>query len=76
MPSQEQDGRVRAVATESAGAPPVGVAAHAVPGLVWHAMDPGDLVVRGPDVLILSLKGFETQDEEVVMIWEVVLKIQ
>jgi hypothetical protein len=76
MPGQEQDGRVRAIATESTAAPPVGVAAHAVPGLVWHAMDPGDLVIRRPDVFILSLEVFETQNEEVVMIWKVEFKVQ
>ena len=75
MPGQEQDGRVRAVPAEAAGVLPVGAAAHAVPGLVRHAVDTSDLVVRCLDVLILTLEVLETQDEEVVLVGEIALEV-
>jgi hypothetical protein len=66
---------VRAVASKAAGALPVCCAAYAVPGLVRHAMDTGDLIIRRRDIRALALEVLETQDQQVVLVREVTLKV-
>jgi hypothetical protein len=75
MPGQEQDGGMGAVASKAAVALPVRVAAHAVPRLVRHAMDTGDLVVGRQALLILALQALQAQDEEVELVGMVLLEI-
>ncbi len=75
MPGQEQNGRVCAVASEAAGGLPVCCAADPVPGFERQAMDAGKLVVRRQASLSLALEVLEAQDEEVVLVGEVTLKV-
>lgn len=75
MPSQEEDGGVRAVSSEAAGALPVRGATNTVPGLVWHAMDTGDLIVRRRVTRILALQVLQAQDQQVVLVGEIALEV-
>ena len=75
MPRQEQDGRMGAVSAKAAGALPVGGAAHAVPGLVGHAMDASNLVVGRRLGLILALEALEPQDQQVEQVGVVPLQV-
>lgn len=76
VPGDEQNGRVSAVSSESAAGLPVRAgAADAVPGLVGHAMDTGNLVVGRQLALIETLQLLEAQNIEVELVREVSLEV-
>jgi hypothetical protein len=75
VPGYEQNGRVSAVSSETTGRSPVGGAADAVPRLIRHAMDAGNLVEGGQLLLIETLQVTETENIEVELVREVSLKI-
>jgi len=75
VPGDEQDGRVRAIASKPAAPLPVRVAPDPVPRLVRQAVNTGDLVEGRQLVLVEALQVLETEDIEVELVGKVPLEV-
>jgi len=75
MPCEEEDRRMRAVSAKAARGLPVGGAGHAVPGLVRHAVDAGDLIVRLQLVLVEALVVCKAEKQQIELVWEITLEV-